>query len=581
MSPQDDTRLWPARPTLAFMSCLLVLGALALVGPALGKAPGLADIYFREQDAPVAVAGVLVLMALRMAPARWLPIDALLTAGAKVRPTVLVAALVVLAAAVAVGGWHGVMRGYPLSADEFLAGFDAAIFREGRLNALVPPEWRPLRFPLQPQYMLLAGDGAAWSSGYLPVNAMALALFDRLGGQALAGAFWAAVSIAALFGVARRLWPDRPDAALAAVVLLATSSQFLIAPMTRYAMPAHLALNLVWLWLFLRGGRASAVAAVAVGFAATGLHQVVFHPLFVAPFLLELWLARRWSKASFFTAAYLFIGLFWLSYWRLFFPAGPEAAGDSRDVWLVQIQYVLERFDAAQLDGMAKGLARFVTWQNPAGPALALLAIVPALRAGFPFRPLVVGMGLMLLFMAVAIPDQGHGWGYRYLHSFMGGVCLLAGLAWVRLTDAGGLEARRAASVGIALIAVFSLAVLLPWRAAQASAFVTPYARAEAAIARARDVDVVAVDATGMWYAADLVRNDPFLRNRPKVVDLVVMRERHIRAMCSRYRVAVFDRLSGSGLRPVTYPRRNLEQLAQNRRLMAELGCGNRRVMVR
>ena len=31
MSPQDDTRLWPARPTLAFMSCLLVLGALALV----------------------------------------------------------------------------------------------------------------------------------------------------------------------------------------------------------------------------------------------------------------------------------------------------------------------------------------------------------------------------------------------------------------------------------------------------------------------------------------------------------------------------------------------------------------------
>ena len=32
--------------------------------------------------------------------------------------------------------------------------------------------------------------------------------------------------------------------------LLAGSPQFLIMAMTSYAMPAHLALNLVWLWLY-------------------------------------------------------------------------------------------------------------------------------------------------------------------------------------------------------------------------------------------------------------------------------------------------------------------------------------------
>lgn len=570
---------WPARFTTPWLACAVLLGALAIIPGLFGRTAGLADIFLKEQDLPVALATVAFLMVLRA----WRLEErraARLSATVKLRPAPAATAAALAAAMIAAGGWLLVMRGYPLSTDEFLAGFDATIFREGRLMAVLPPDWRTLRFPMQPQYTLLGSDGASWSSAYLPVNALVQAAFAAVGAQALTGALWATVAIAAIYGIARRLWPERPDAALVAVALLATSTQFLVAPMTRYAMPAHLALNLVWLWLFLRQSRWSQLAAVGVAFLATGLHQVVFHPLFAAPFLLELWLAKRWRPAAFYTVAYLAIGLFWLSYWRLVFPSGLPSGGDARDIWLVQIRRALELFDPGELDSMAKGLFRFLTWQNPAAPALALLAAVPAIRLGAPFRPMVLGMGLLVAFMLFAVPDQGHGWGYRYLHGFLGSLCLLATLAWVRSTEAMDATARRAAGVGLAAIAAFSLLILLPWRAIQANAFVGPYAAADAAIRKAEQVDVVVVDATGMFYAADLVRNDPLLRNRPKVVDLLVMTEPQIRQMCASRRVAVFDRSSGATLRPAGYPQDLLARLAQSRRLMTELGCGREKVTV-
>ena len=60
-------------------------------------------------------------------------------------------------------------------------------------------------------------------------------------------------------------------------MLLASSPQFLITSMTSYAMSAYLALNLLWLWLFLRDTPRAHLAAMTVGFAACGLHQLIFH----------------------------------------------------------------------------------------------------------------------------------------------------------------------------------------------------------------------------------------------------------------------------------------------------------------
>ena len=103
------------------------------------------------------------------------------------------------------------------------------------------------------------------------------------------------------------------------VILLVCSSQFLITAMTPYAMTAHLALNMIWLWLFLRDTRGAHALAAGVAFVACGLHQVVFHPLFAAPFILSLLRARRWKLAGDYGAADArrHVGLFRIFYWSL------------------------------------------------------------------------------------------------------------------------------------------------------------------------------------------------------------------------------------------------------------------------
>jgi len=53
----------------------------------------------------------------------------------------------------------------------------------------------------------------------------------------------------------------------------------------------------------------------------------------------------------------------------------------------------------------------------------------------------------------------------------------------------------------------------------QAETFVRPYART-AAVIHAMHEDIVALDTRDAWYSADLIRNDPFLEQRPIIVSL-------------------------------------------------------------
>jgi hypothetical protein len=272
--------------------------------------------------------------------------------------------------------------------------------------------------------------------------------------------------------------------------------------------------------------------------------------------------------------------LFWLLYWKLALPSGTasDAAADPLlQTWIAKLKDVQDNFSLDGLGMMAKNLLRFLTWQNPAVPALAILALPAAVSGRGPLRSLTAGIVLTLVAMAAIMPYQGHGWGYRYLHGFLGAACLLAAASWVRISASLKPEAVRACGLGIALAGLFSVLVLVPIRAHQVRTYIRPYLEASEAIAQAQS-DVVVVDATNMFFAPDLVRNDPFLRNHPKVMDLVIMRERHIRAVCAEHSVTIFDRQSTLDIRPVAYPARNLVQLRENRRLMRELGCGESRV---
>ena len=522
---------------IAWRRVLMALVVVALAQTFLGHTKALTELFFYRQDLAVAGGFLVLLTGLYLVRPLATPLPA---------PPVGWGAAALIAVATTAFAWAGsrlVYDGYALSLDEYMAVFDARIFQAGQWAARVPAEWRAYTQALQPQFVLTSPDHGFWISGYEPMNAALRAMASVIGAESLLNPALAGVAVIATYGAARRLWPERPQAAAVAAVLLATSSQVLVAAMTPYAMTAHLALNMVWLWLFLRGGRLGHGLAPLAAFIATGLHQIIFHPLFAAPFVLELWLARRWRAAAWHTLAYAAIGAFWLLYpgqlaHHMAQGQAPGAAAGGASL-MATAAGLVAGFDPWGIGLMAKNLVRLVTWQSLLTVPLTLIALPAAVRAkGMP-RAMVVGLALMLAAMLVLLPYQGHGWGYRYLHGLLGTLSLLAAWSWTRLTQGLDPAAQRSARAVFAAAAAASLAILLPIRLWQVHAFVHPYAVAERAI-QATPADLVLVDSSAMWFGADLVRNDPFLTRRPLVMELGELKPEQVQALCARYRVAVF-----------------------------------------
>jgi hypothetical protein len=538
----------PRRLRLAAVATGLSIAIATVVASAFAPVFGFLQfawvtaVFFHTQDAFWLAAIALLLGLLAVTP---LPIMTSRAVSAiSRRPHAIPICLAVLVVVVGVVGAHIVFHGYPLSRDEFLAGFDAAIFRSGRLIAPIAPDWRPLAEALAPRFMLPIADGTGFASAYLPVNAGLRAMVGLMADPDWTNPLLAACAVIATFGVGRRLWPARPDAAFLAALLVASSPQVLVTAMTSYAMSAHLALNMIWLWFFLRDDRIGHGGAIATGFLATGLHQLIFHPLFAAPFVVRLWISGRRPLALVYIVSYSTICLFWASYWKIALSGqgiSPQVS-DSVGVFyfLYRVIYILKDFEWAGASVMLKNLLRFVDWQNPALLPLSVLAYLAVRRGSGTARELIAGVLLTLVAMFVIIPYQGYGWGYRYLHGFIGSLALLAGYGWVMLTERATEHEIGVSRTMLTVCTAFAWLVLLPAHAEQAHDFAAPYARASRAIEQASS-DLVIVDISGLAFAEDLVRNDPFLRNRPKVLDLTDLTEAEIGRLCARFAVSVFD----------------------------------------
>ncbi len=416
---------------------------------------------------------------------------------------VLLAAIAFVFAAL---GTQIVFHGYALTADEYLADFQAKIFLHGKLQAEVPSGWvsaeRFLNLPFFVQYFPTTHS---WNSVYLPVYAAMRAVFQSVGLQSFLNPFLAALTVLALYGTARNIWPESKMNALVAIGLLVSSSQFLVMSMTAYSMPAHLALNAIWLWLYSRPDRGWFYLAPLVGVLAIGLHQPIVHALFALPFLLRLLLQRRWRAVLIFAPIYVAGCALWFA-WRARYQLGTSDGIGSFFKILNPRMPIIQSMN----------LLLIIGWASLATPLLAVLGA----SQFFKVRPIIQDSILSCLltfgFYFFFYLDQAHGWGYRYFHGAIACLVIVAVAGFNRLSNlVGQYRATKFVLVGIAA----SLLIQFPLRCFEAERFVRPYART-AAVLHAIPKDIVAFDWRDAWYSADLIRNDPFLEQRPVIVSI-------------------------------------------------------------
>ena len=414
----------------------------------------------------------------------------------------------VIALSVVLLAWLGdylVLHDFPLSNDEYLPRFQAQIFLAGKLKALLPPDLREFGQALTPIFAIFDPQEGTWISAYLPVYAALRTGFLALGVESLTGPALAGLSLVLIAAVARRLWPQESLAPLIAVILLASSTQFLITSMTSYAYPAHLCFNLAWLYFYCRGDRLGYLVTPWIGFFALGLHNPFVHALFVAPFLLALLWREKLETLTLLRAGLCRRLSLVVS---LVDPHCSPAEGSEHE--RLSVFPGLPAFHSTDESCHAFCLA--VSCPHRPGHHGSSVYWT---RSDFPPCRPWPGAALLTFGFFFFFPwDQVLGWGYRFFYGVLGNLVLLAVAGWFYLKESLGL---RKAWGFFVLGTALAVLVQFPLRCLQVESFIRPFARSAQYI-QSLPYSFAIIDPTEVWFSQLLVRNDPFLRNHPKIL---------------------------------------------------------------
>ncbi|MEM7269723.1 MAG: hypothetical protein AAF401_10765 [Pseudomonadota bacterium] len=449
-----------------------------------------------------------------------------------------------------------VFGGYGFSMDEFLPAFQAEIFRNGMLMASIPPIAATAENNFLPVFGWISEEHGLWASYYRPVHAAFLALTPSIMGVSLLNAVMTAVSVIALWDICRRLFPETPGASLLGVLLFLSSPQVLITAGTGFAFTSHLALNLIWLALFLKGGVRAHCTAAVIGALAIGLHQVHVHPLFAAPFLAAtlFGIIGRWTDLIPYAVTYSLALPIWILWpeLALYLETGDAGVLPSS---LSDIDYFRDYLNYAKASDTYEGsitglllsvnILRFALWLSPAVLLLAVLALFLPRSHSATVWIAAAGVALMIFACHVLMPNQTQTWGARYYHPVIGNLIILAVAGY----DAVCRKEIKFGAAPVALV-VLSMLVLLPMRVVQVDERIGPRAALQN-YAESLPVDVVVATNFPTISLVGLVRNDPFLRNRPLII--FARSEADIPNVPGEMHILTLDDLDRAGLPQGTY----------------------------
>lgn len=537
------TRAAPVMVALCYLAFALA-NAWAVLG--FGALSGMSRWIFLDVDLPGTMLLALLVCSLAIVAAVISDRAASRIASVPLDP-VPVSVLVAIAFAAAGIGVASVHHGYAFSMDEWMTKLQGALFLDGRLTGEVPEALRPYARAFLHGFARYDEATGAFASDYRPGMAALYALFEMVALGDYASSVLNAGAIVFTFLAARRLWPERRDAQIVAALLVATSQQALAAAMTTYAMSAHLFMATLWFWLFLRDATASHICAALVGVCAASLHQIHVHAFYAAPFLLTLLRPFRIKLIAIYGVIYL-IGHGLIFVWTdLTLGAATEAGGQAKSLWERAVLFFALP-DPVETATSLVNLSRLFTWQNAAlAPLLAAMVIKRYWSGWTP----VIAASVLLSFAPhpFLMPDQGHGWGYRYLHVVIGNLALLGAAGWVALTSADHIRLR-----AFAMLLLLTTALVGPVeRALRIEGFVRPYAEATARV-MASQAEIAIIEDDQIYYGGDIVRFDPVDFTKPTALRKSRLSADGIAFICRTYTVEWFDAADLIGPEPSPVP---------------------------
>ena len=421
-----------------------------------------------------------------------------------------VAAIVFLAATV---GRLTIYQNFDLCIDEALNDFEARIMEQHHLGAAVPEKWQGFTKPLSMGYTFYNPAGHYWDSGFLPGFAFLDYLFRQISFDWALSPLLAALSIGILWVLAMRIFPDTgPVAGNIAILLLACSPQFMANAMTKFSWTAHLCGTLTWLWLFTHPNRYLFLLTPIFGALLIGLHQPHVHVLIAAPFIFRLALDRRWRAFAWFCLCYLVGAFIWYKVLLILRAAPPLAAGGDMGNLTQPPTHVFITVVLSLLFCVFHGLTA-LAWSTPLLLPCMTLAVISWKNQPAIIRDALLAVGLTFFFYLLTPRGQGHGWGFRYLHSAYGLMALVAAGGAVTLLRQG---LQKEILYTVIASALFSLAIQFPYRASEIRSLVRPLALTWDYISHQK-CDFVILKTSDFWYSWDLIRNDPWLQQKPFV----------------------------------------------------------------
>lgn len=425
-------------------------------------------------------------------------------------------------------GARFVYLAHPLSMDEYAAVFQSEVFAAGKLAGQFPPvllDWL-LPPPFKNVFLAASSQTGSIASAYWPGFALLLTPFTAAGAAWLCNPVIGGLTLIAAHRLAMDLFSDRLAAGYVVLFTLA-STAITINSISFYSMSAHLLFNILFsICLLQRTAKFAALAGLAGGLALV-LHNPVPHILFAAPWLVwVLTQKNRFSLLAGLAIGYapfvLVLGFGWNMFLRALkaeavagaaattLNSSPLAALDT--AWrLIDRMFVFP--DSQVLMARTIGLVKLWLW---AVPGLLALAAYGLWMKRNDVKLMLLAASLCCTFLGYLFfpANQGHGWGFRYVHSAWIALPLLAASSlWISRGPDVGRHRTELASY-VAGCAIAALLILLPLRAYQTHQFMSAHL-AQIPSAESGEPIVAIVDISLGYYAQDLVQNDPFLRRGP------------------------------------------------------------------